>query len=229
MNIILRGDTFRGCSVDDQFFAFKNIVRHVIEPLNYKNEHVNVFLVTYNKYYENEIRTIFKNYNFFYFTIIKSTQVNGFINSFNVLLESKVNRNGTIGTLILRSDLCFKQNITYDRISKDKILFQWNLLHNKKTGEIADQIHFVGSGILEDFVDKINSYQIDTRYKGSLHNLYNFCVDKFGRGKISYLNYIQDPEPSNDICKIRGNPGVQLGNPLYNYTRYMSNNTATHE
>ncbi len=221
MNIILRGDTFRDCTVDDQFRAFRSIVHHVIEPLNYKSENVNVFLVTYNKHYENEIRNIFKNYQFFYVTIIKTTQVNGFIKSFNVLLESNVNKNETVGTLILRSDLCFKQNITYSRISKDKILFQWNLFHDKKSGEIADQIHFVGADILEDFIKNINSYQIDTQYKGTLHNLYNFCVEKFGKDKISYLNYIQDPDPNSDICKIRGNPGRLLGNPLYNYTRYM--------
>mgnify|MGYP001419860637 FL=1 len=60
--------------------------------------------------------------------------------------------------------------------------------------------------------------------ESSLHNLYNFCVHHFGKEKISYLNYIADPESNKDKCIIRGNPRPRygIGNPLYNYSRYIN-------
>lgn len=36
MNIVLRGDIFRQCTIDVQLDAFKSIIKHVIEPLNLK-------------------------------------------------------------------------------------------------------------------------------------------------------------------------------------------------
>ena len=115
----------------------------------------------------------------------------------------------------------FIQDLDYTRKKNDNILFQWNLLHQKSTGEMADQIHFIGGDLVYEFINKVNKFQIDTKWSGTLHNLYNFCKIHFGKENISYMNYIEDPIRNKDICDIRGNPMVRLGNPLYNYTRYV--------
>ena len=219
MNILLRGDICRGCTIDIQIKAYKSIITHVIEPLNIKSKDINVIIVTYKKEYEKYIKDIFKDYNFLFFIINKKDQVENYINSLNTIPSVLINKKNNI--LILRSDLYFKQDIDYSRISKDKILTQWNLLHQKKTGEVADQIQFIGGNLIHDFINKINTIRIDTTWKGSLHNFYNYCIKHFGKEKISYLNYIKDPTPNDDRCKIRGNPNIDLGNPLYNYTRYI--------
>ena len=218
MNIVLRGDICRGCSIDIQIKAYKSIITHVIKPLKLKCGDINIIIVTYTTKYENIAKDIFKDYNFFYFIINRKNQVENYINSLNKIPEFLINETNNL--LILRSDLYFKQDIDYSRISKNKILVQWNLLHQKTTGEMADQIQFIGANLIHDFINKINTIRIDTNWTGSLHNFYNYCIEHFGKEKISYLNYIKDPTPNNDICKIRGNPGVKLGNPLYKYTRY---------
>lgn len=234
MNFILRGDICRNCSMNIQLIAYKSIVKHVIKPFliskpEIKNKEINIIVVSYNDNYNNDIKNIFNDYNFYYFKIIRKNQVDGWINSLNILkthnfLEKK------IGVMILRSDLVFKQNIDYTRISKNKILTQWNLFHQKTTGEVADQIQFIGDNLINDFLDKINKIRIDTKWPGTLHNFYNYCVKYFGKENISYLNYITNPTPNNDRCEIRGNPRGrfkphysyknELGNPLYNYTRF---------
>ena len=35
------------------------------------------------------------------------------------------------------------------KMCQNKVLFQWNLLHNKKTLEVPDQIHFIGANLFE--------------------------------------------------------------------------------
>ena len=228
MNIVLRGDICRGCSIAIQIKAYKSIITHVIEPLKLKCGDINIIIVTFKKKYENIAKDIFKDYNFFYFIINRKDQVKNYINALNKIPEFLINETNNL--LILRSDLYFKQDIDYSRISKDKILTQWNLLHQKSTGEMADQIQFIGANLIYDFINKINTIKIDTKWKGSLHNFYNYVILYFGKEKISYLNYIKDPNPNNDRCEIRGNPRGrfkpsssyknELGNPLYNYTRY---------
>jgi hypothetical protein len=219
-NILLRGDTFRDCSTNIQIDIYNSIIKHVIGPLNKNCNDINIIVVTYKHQHNSLIKEVFKDFNYYYFEIDKSTQVNGFIKSLNIILENNI-FNNCEGIVILRSDLYFLQDIDYNRKDTSKILFQWNLLHEKSSGEVADQIHFIGGDLIYDFITKINNFIIDTIWIDTLHNLYNFCIVHFGKESISYLNHIEDPSPSTDICKIRGNPTVQLGNPLYNFSRYM--------
>lgn len=227
MIIVLRGDLLRGCSMNIQLEAYKHIITHVIKPLKLKCNDINIIIVTYINEYENIVKDIFNDYNFFYFIINRKDQVENYINTLNKIPTFLINTTNNL--LIIRSDLYFKQDIDYSRINKDKILFQWNLLHQKSTGEMADQIQFIGANLIQDYINKINTLKIDTKWAGSLHNLYNYCIEHFGINKISYLNYIEDPTPNNDRCEIRGNPRGrykphsrknEIGNPLYNYTRY---------
>lgn len=225
INILLRGDTFRGDifrkdTKNIQIDIYKSVIKHVIEPINKNINDINIIVVTYKHEDNSLIREVFKDFNYFYFEINKSNQVNGFINSLNIILKNNIFENCE-GVVILRSDLYFISDLDYTRKNKDKILFQWNLLHQKSTGEMADQIQFIGGDLIYEFINKINKFKIDTEWSESLHNLYNFCILHFGKKMISYLNFIEDPEPASDICKIRGNPAVQLGNPLYNYSRHM--------
>lgn len=228
MIILLRGDICRNCTIDIQNKAYESIITHVIKPLNLKSNDINVIIVTYTNKYDKYAKEIFKDYNFFYLIINRKNQVENYISALNIIPDFLINEKNNI--LILRSDLCFKQDIDYSRISKDKILTQWNLLHQKTTGEMADQIQFIGGNLILNFINKINTIRIDTKWAGSLHNFYNYCIEHFGKEKISYLNYIKDPTPNNDRCEIRGNPRGrfkphssyknELGNPLYNYSRY---------
>ena len=221
MIILLRGDICRNCTIDIQNRAYESIITHVIKPLNLKCNDINVIIVTYTNKCDKYAKEIFKDYNFFYFIINRKNQVENYINSINIIPDFLINEKNNL--LILRSDLYFKQDIDYSRISKDKILMQWNLLHEKSTGEMADQIQFIGGNLIHKYINKINTSRIDTKWPSSLHNFYNYCIEHFGKETISYLNYIKDPTPNNDRCKIRGNPRVELGNPLYNYTRYVKN------
>ena len=149
----------------------------------------------------------------------ENEQVNNYIKSINTI--PKILINGINNLLILRNDLCFIQDLDYSRISKDKILTQWNLFHSKSEKEMPDQIQFIGASLVNKFVNKINTNRIDTQWTGSLHNFYNYCVKHFGEEQLSYLNYIEDPHPDKDRGRIKGNPSKKWGNPLYNYTRYM--------
>jgi hypothetical protein len=215
-NILLRGDTFRDCTTDIQIKIYNSIITHVIDPLHKNCNDINIIVVTYKHKDNSLIKEIFKDYNYFYFEITKTNQVTGFITSLNIILENNI-FNDCEGIIILRSDLYFLQDIDYQRRDSNKILFQWNLRRNT----IADQIHFIGGNLISDFITKINTFTIDTMWANTLHNLYNFCAIHFGEEKISYLNYFEDPDPSSDQCKIRGNPSVEKGNPLYNYSRFM--------
>lgn len=251
MNIVLRGDICRGCSIAIQIKAYKSIITHVIEPLKLKCGDINIIIVTYTNEYENIVKDIFKDYNFFYFIINKLGQVENYINALNKIPEFLINETNNL--LILRSDLYFKQDIDYSRISKDKILLQWNLLSytksrntvkdvkthllfdlsvekiNKKNNfwyGCPDQIQFIGSNMLTKFITKMNSKYGDNVFLGnSLHDLFDFYVNHFDVEKISYLNYFTNPQSDSDECFITGNPKPKpprfLGNELYNYTRYM--------
>lgn len=225
ISILLRGHLFRKCSKETQIDLYKKMISHVIKPLKKESKDINVIIVSYKD--ENSVSfigEIFKDYNYFYFKIpSKKSQVVCFVDALNVVLENKLLENCE-GLLILRSDLYFLQDIDYQRIDRNKILFQWNLLHQKSNGEAPDQIQFIGGNLIEEFIKKTKEFRIDTIWKSSLHNLYNFCVCHFGKEKISYLNYIADPEPNKDKCIIRGNPRPRygIGNPLYNYSRYIN-------
>jgi hypothetical protein len=223
MNILLRGDTFRDCTKNTQIAIYKSIITHVIEPLHKNCNDINIIVVTYSHPDNWLIKDVFKDFTYFYFEIRKSNQVNGFITSLNIILDNNL-FDTCEGIIILRSDLYFLQDIDYTRKAAGKILFQWNLLHEKSSCEMADQIHFIGGDLIHDFITKINTNIINTKWPTTLHNLFNFCVVHFGKDKISYLNHIEDPSPTTDRCKIRGNPEVEMGNPLYTYSRCIKPN-----
>jgi len=233
MNILLRGDICRGCSIDIQIKAYKSIITHVIEPLNIKSKEINVIIVTYTKEYEKAIKDIFKDYNFFYFIINRTEdQVENYINTLNKIPEFLINETNNL--LILRNDLYFKQDIDYSRISKNKILVQWNLLTYTKSRNTVkniathllfdlslkkfnkekefwhgcpDQIQFIGSENVKKFITEMNSkYRKNIFLKGTLHDLLDFYVNNFDIKNISYLNYIPNPSRDSDKCFITGNP-----------------------
>ena len=215
--ILLRGETFRG-TFENQMKAYQSIIRHVIQPLEITD--ILILVITY--YHEDnfKIQNIFSDYKYELIEINKNhSQVNNFIECINQIPNKYLDDCDFV--LILRSDLYFLQDIDYTRANKNNILFQWNLFHCYATMEIADQIHYIGGNLIEKFKNVINNNIIDDKFTGTLHNLYNFCIKYFEKTDISYLNYIENPNPENTRCKIRGNPSIDYGNPLYNYTRFM--------
>ena len=129
------------------------------------------------------IRNLLKIYlkTIIFFLIInrENDQVKNYIKAINTIPKILINEINNL--LILRNDLCFKQDLDYSRISKDKILTQWNLFHRKSVKEMADQIQFIGASLVNKFVNKINTNRIDTQWTGSLHNFYNYCVEHLER------------------------------------------------
>ena len=215
--IILRGETFRG-TFDNQIKAYQSIIKHVIQPLEIKD--ILILVITYYHEDNSKIKNVFSDYKYELIEINKNnSQVNNFIECVNRIPNKCLDDCDFV--LILRSDLYFLQDIDYTRANKNIILFQWNLFHCYATKEIADQIHYIGGNFIEKFKNLINNNMIDDKFTGTLHNLYNFCIKHFEKTDISYLNYIENPNPENVRCKIRGNPSVDNGNPLYNYTRFM--------
>lgn len=215
---MLRGETFRG-SIENQIKCYESIVENVIKPSKLMDRDITVFVVTYNNEKNKLIRPIFKNYQYKLIIHEKFNQVSNFKHCINSIPEPMLNNCNFC--IILRSDLFFKKAIDYQRVSQDKILFQWNLFHNSATKEYADQIHCIGGNLINKFKQKINNNGIDYNWKGTLHNLYNFCLIHFGKEKLSYLNYIPNPNPNVKYCPIRGNPSKNKGNPLYTYLRFM--------
>ena len=232
MIILLRGDLFRNCTLDIQLGAYKSIITHVIKPLAMECKDINIIIVTYNDY-ENTVKDIFKDYKFFFFIINKEgDQVNNYINTLNQIPEFLINETNNL--LILKSDLYFKQDIDYSRISKDKILLQWNLLTYTKSRKTVkniethllfdlsvdrinkknnfwygcpDEIQFIGSKNVKKFITEMNSkYRKNVFLGGSLHDLFDFYVNNFDIENISYLNYITNPRSDSDKCHITGNP-----------------------
>ena len=149
---------------------------------------------------------------------------------------------GYDGVLILRSDLSFISNLCVKNFSKYKILFQWNLLHNKYTLEVPDQIHFIGSIPLKKlykasiknvnklviinsdiFVESLNELrhistcEIDKYWAGTLHYLLRFCLLNLEINQIGFINYIEDPNIKKVISEIRGDSNSKEGNPLYTW------------
>jgi hypothetical protein len=216
--IIIRGDTFRCNKVDTQLKVYDSIIEHVLKPL--KINDIQIKIVTFYHKHNGVIPEKFNEYNFELIIIEKdANQCKNFVKAINKVYDDKPT--DCYFFLILRNDLYFLRDLDYTRISRDKILFQWNLHLDYETFESPDQIHFIGGNLLDKFVDCINRNEIDTNWKMTLHNLYNFCVEHFGEDNISYLNYIENPNPGEKRCKIRCNPLVDMGNPLCNYSRYM--------
>tara|TARA_Y100000389_G_scaffold64649_1_gene60710 strand:+ start:2469 stop:3410 length:942 start_codon:yes stop_codon:yes gene_type:complete len=235
---ILRGETLRSCSIDIQKEAYQNIIKHIIKPLNVSDDKIFIKIHTFSNSNNEVLCKVFKNYNVELFEVRKVyKQVKNFVNACKTVRKRLYQKCRFV--MILRSDLYFFNDVDFTRTTPDNICFQWNLFHNKKQLEMADQYICVGGNLYEEFLKLISIVKIDTRWANSLHNLYNVCLKNFGEEKLSYLNYIEDPEPKNNLCIIRGNPQGRFfpfryvekkriqfntkdkGNPLYNYTRYM--------
>lgn len=244
--ILLRGDTFKTWpknenmpeetdqkSVNLQIEGYKSIIKHVIEPLNKDDKDICVILVTYKNSKNHIIGDLFRRYNYFYIEINKSTQVNSFVKSLTIPFKNKLFVN-TEGVLILRNDLLFKKNLEYTNLNPNKVLFQWNLLHDKIQREMADQFQFIGGNVLKLFIYKINIHKINLKWGDTLHNLLNFCIYHLGPHNVGYILRITDPNPTENWCEIRGNPKGQWdlntnqyigkGNEIFNYLRFEYNN-----
>ncbi len=238
--LLLRGETFRtgffkynkkeeqfmNCKniFKNQMLAFDSIIKHVIIPWAVKN--IKVYIITHHNDYikdvdiKNAIIEKFKPYNCVFLVKPKlRDQVLNFKQSINMI--DSYDLNCCNGLMIVRSDLFFFQSIDYTRANKDVICFQWNLFIEKTQSLIADQIHFIGGNLVNKFKDLINNEKIDIKVPGTLHAMPIVFRKHFKLEQISYLNYIEDPHPDSKECRIRGNPSKELGNPLYNYTRFM--------
>lgn len=218
--IILRGDTFRNSeNTPLQFEAYQKMIVHMIKPLTKLNIKINIIIATYEHPLNHKIKEIFNDYEYELVNIERTkSQTTNFIIMMNKLKDKII---GKDFVLISRNDLYFIDDINYTRIHKNKILFQWNLLLEQKNNFMSDQIHFIGGNLLKDFIYKINLCKLHAKWPGSLHYMYNICIQRYGKNQISYLNYIENPNPGDDICQIRGNPDVMLGNPLYKYIKTM--------
>ena len=214
--LLIRGETFRG-TVKNQILAYESIINHVIKPMR---KELSVYVITFYNLHNIIIKNIFKDYDFNIFEFKSvGNQASNFVQTIN-LLPGEILENCE-GLMIIRSDLYFLKDIEYERANKDVICFQWNLFHNTRTKELADQIHYIGGNLISKFKNIINKNTINEKWENTLHDLYNFCKKHFENNNISYLNYIENPKPDDVTCKIRGNPKKMKGNPLYTYTRFM--------
>ena len=98
-------------------------------------------------------------------------------------------------------------------------MFQWNLFTHYTIKRIPDQYQFIGGNVFDRYKELVLTKQIDTINPGTLHNLYNFLrSNDWELNNISYLNYIENPNPHDPNCAIKGDPSSHLGNPLFKYT-----------
>ena len=228
---ILRGDMFRGTK-QNQILGYNSIIEYVIKPSKLNKSNIYIYVVTYYHKDNNIVYNIFKDYNVKLIIHEKKDQIYNYINSFNSIEIELIDKTDFI--LILRNDLYFLDKIDYKNYDENKILFQWNLFLSFKEKYIADQIQFIGKNLIKKFIKLINTKNIDipnliikSKLRGNiicigtLHNLYNFCNENFEYRELGYLNYIENPNPLDNECLIRGNPIHDLGNPLFNYIRFM--------
>ena len=241
LNILLRGDTFKTwpkdknmpektdqTSINLQVEGHKSIIKYILEPLKNKYD-IHVTVVGYKNINNNILKNIFQDFHYSFIGIEKTTQVEGFINALTIAFKLKKFENSA-GVLILRNDLMFKKYLNFTELDPNKILFQWNLLQNKITREMADQFQFIGGNVLNFFIYKINNYKINTRWGDTLHNLLNYCIEHFGVKSVGFLLELEDPNPKETCCEIRGNPKGQWnlstnrytrkGTDIYNYLRF---------
>lgn len=143
-------------------------------------------------------------------------------------------------TLVVRADMIFLRDLEgIGKARRGMLLFQWNLLHDCSTGEMADQVQCVGSSVH----DATRSFRTDDLVLGvdvsgpsrthelaqqisnmpSMHNLYNAAVRRLGPRRVGFLTSIdeglccfpplvQEGRPSactNTTCLMRGNVGRQ--------------------
>jgi hypothetical protein len=224
--IVIRGEVFRG-TVEQQLNCLDSIYQHICKPLlqnniniefciaSYKHEKLHIVINRINSWMNKDMTkdyTITKDKN--------STQIKNFVYS----LESASNQNKSL--LIIRPDLLFKQDIEITRFNKNVFCFQWNYFHDSEIKEMPDQIHFIGTNILNDCIYIIKSagenigLLSNGQGRGSLHNLYN-VLKGAGINDISYImEYKLDEEAfEGNRCLLRGNPERSKLNDFYGYER----------
>ena len=223
ITILFRGKTFRGVNktdYDDQIAAVHSVEKFVITPIKrtFPNCNINVIICTYENKLNIELAKIFKQdygHNVELFHI--PNDVTGQIYSYKCALGCIQEENEFV--FILRPDLIFQKEIDLSRADKDKILFQWNLFTHYAIKRVPDQYQFVGGNVFNRYKELVLNKKIDTINAGTLHNLYNFLIKyNWSLDNISYLNYIENPNPHDPNCAIKGDPSSHLGNPLFKYT-----------
>lgn len=223
ITILFRGKTFRGVSksdYDDQIAAIHSVQKFVIMPIKrtFPDCNINIIICTYENELNIELAKILKTeygHNVELFHIPNETT--GQIYSYRCALRCIEEENEFV--FILRPDLIFQKEIDLSRIDKDKVLFQWNLFTHYTIKRVPDQYQFVGGNVFDRYKELVLTKQIDTINPGTLHNLYNFLRSHgWSLDNISYLNYIENPNPNDPDCAIKGDPSNRLGNPMFNYT-----------
>jgi len=226
ITILFRGRTFRGRGkedYDDQVSAIHSISKFVINPIkkNFSECNVKIIICTYENKYNLDLVNILKNYGYEVELLHMDNNITGQIYSYRQALTTINDDNEFI--FILRPDLIFKKEIDFSRVDKNKILFQWNLFTFRGNANspirVPDQYQFVGGNVFEKYKDLIMNDKIDEFSGGTLHNLFNFLINNsWPLEEISYLNYIEDPNPQDVDCAIKGDPASRLGNPMFDYT-----------
>jgi len=245
--IILRGETFRDnnrldesskiTKLSSQEECIDKFIKHVILVLRKTLPNTSLFvkIIAYphpnnyklvkaiSEHVKCEIEEISKE---------KNNQITTFLHCIKRAIEFNC-----AAILMIRIDIAFISDICTDNFCQNKVLFQWNLLHNKRTLEVPDQIHFIGSdnfmklykgaffnnkklSILDNDQNELKSVPIsklDFRWPGTLHNFLLFCLKILKPNQIGYLNYIKDPDINKIDCDVRGHPNSRLGNPLYKF------------
>ena len=223
--IVLRGETFRSRIFSEhiQIYCIESFIKFVLKPI--KKTHPDLKVSVHFLVYPHikNIKLLDRISSFCSCSISNlSRKEDNQISTFIKCINKGINKN-VDGLLITRVDLAFIQNLNPENFCKSKILFQWNLLHDNISKEMADQIHFLGSETLKPIYKASLKKNIDEKWVGTLHNLLRFSLKIFPKDRIGYLNYIKDPNPNrkNSKVEIRGNPMVDLGNPLYLYSRQV--------
>ncbi len=233
--IVIRGQTFRKVkyiNIDKflcksrifseyiQIYCIKSFIKYVFRPIKetYPNLQISVELLVYPHKKNDKLVKLISNHCECKITNLsknEDNQVSTFIKCINQGIKHNVD-----GLLILRPDLAFIQNLNPRNLSDSMALFQWNLLHDNISLEMADQIHFLGKKTLKPIYKATLQNPIDEKWKGTLHNFLRFTMKVIPKDKIGYLNYIEDPNPNRKTSRveIRGNPTVDMGNPLFLYS-----------
>lgn len=245
--IILRGETFRDnyrldvdskvANLSPQIECVKSLIKHVILEIK-KNKpqlEIEVKLVVYPNINNKKLVNLISKYakcSLEEINKLDNNQVSTFINCMKRGIESRCD-----AILIIRIDLNFISNLCIDQFSRNKVLFQWNLLHNKHTMEVPDQLHFIGSVPLKKLYQKsfcdnkelnilkndlnelrqLSTCRLDIRWPGTLHNFLRFCILNMEITNIGYMNYVKDPDINKVDCDVRGHPNSRNGNPLYTF------------
>jgi len=237
--IIIRGETFRKKKIKTtpQIKCIESFIKHIILVLKkeYPSLKLKVRLIVYPNKNNQLLVDLISQYALCELEEInkfKNNQVSSFLHCMKRGIESNCD-----GLLIVRSDLAFISDLCVKNFSINKVLFQWNLLHNKYTLEVPDLIHFIGSIPLkilykaafkkisdliilngeENEISHISTCNLDKYWAGTLHNFLRFCLNNLELKQIGYMNYIKDPNLNKANSEVRGDPYSKKGNPLYTY------------